>query len=183
MATNPRIPDDRSTDDLNADLRRNAPRGGAPWVLIALVVAAAILTALIIWLPRTPKAGMTPNAASVPPQPTGNQIQFSGAKIVPAPVGNQVALQALMTNNSNTDVTGVAVTAQFVGQDGKALAQIPAKVMLLEDSGVTQDLVQSPAPANTQKPVRMVFDNVPEGWNHQVPSLTVTAVTATGNGT
>jgi hypothetical protein len=183
MATNPRFPDPRNNDRLNADLRRNAPKSGFPWILIALIVAAAILTAIIIWMPRTPKAKLTPNSADVPSQPTGQQIQFSGAKLVPAPVGNQVALDALMSNVSNTAVTGVAVTGQFTGADGKVLASVPSQVMLLDTaSGNTKGLVQDPIPPNTQKPVRIVFENVPQGWNHTIPGLTVTAVTAEGTG-
>lgn len=183
MATNPRFPDPPRSDDrkLNADLRRNAPKGGFPWILIALIVAAGILAAIIIWMPRTPKPSMPTNAAEVPPQPTGQQIQFTGAKLVPSPTGNEIALDAMMSNVSNTSVTGVAVTGQFVGQNGRPTS-IPAKVMLLDpSSGATTDLVQQPIPANAQKPVRIVFDNVPQDWNHTVPGLTVTAVTAVGN--
>ena len=187
MATNPRFPEpvdrDRDNDRLNADLRRNAPKSGFPWVVLALVVAAGILTAIIIWMPRTPKPQMPTNATDVPPQPTGQQIQFSGAKLVAAPVGNEVALDALMSNVSNTAVTGVAVTGQFMGQNGRALAAVPAKVTLLDPTaGTTKDLVQEPIQPNAQKPVRIVFDNVPQGWNHQMPALTVTTVTAVGNG-
>src|SRR5689334_8920333 len=120
MATNPRFPEprgrDRDTDHLNADLRRNAPKSGFPWVVLALVVAAAILTAIIIWMPRTPRAQMPVNSAEVPPQPTGGQIQFSGAKLVPSPTGNEVAMDALMSNTGNTAVNGVAVSGQFAGQ-------------------------------------------------------------------
>lgn len=184
MATNPRFPEprDREGDRLNADLRRNEPKRGFPWVLIALVVAAAILTAILIWMPRTPKAAMTPSSASVPPQPTGQQIQFSGAKLVPSAAGDEVALDALMTNVGQTEVTGVAVNGQFMGADGRAVASIPSQVMLLDpSSGTTNGLVQYPVPPNAQKPVRIVFDHVPAGWNHEVPALSITQVTAAGN--
>lgn len=184
MATNPRFPEprDRDRERLNADLRRNEPKSGFPWVVLALVVAAAILTAILIWMPRTPKAAMTPSNANVPPQPTGQQIQFSGAKMVPSAAGDEVALDALMTNVGETDVTGVAVNGQFMGADGKAVASIPSQVMLLDPaSGNTNGLVQYPVPPNAQKPVRIVFDHVPAGWNHEVPALTITQVTAAGN--
>ncbi|MGH9523956.1 MAG: hypothetical protein ACRD3E_15650 [Terriglobales bacterium] len=189
MATNPRFPEptgrDRDDDRLNADLRRNAPKSGFPWVVLALVVAAAILTAIIIWMPRTPRSANIPaSSASVPPQPTGGQIQFSGAKLVPSPVGNEVAMDALMSNTGNTAVTGVAVTGQFAGQNGQAAATIPSKVMILDPaSGNTIDLVQAPIEPNTQKPVRIVFQNVPQAWNHTVPALTITTVTAEGTNT
>ena len=182
MATNPRLPEERR-DDLNARLRQNQPKGGAPWVLIALIVAAALLVALIAFLPRTPKASPTPTAADVPPQPTGQQIQFSNVKVIPAPNDKSVAIEALMNNAGQTTVNGVAVDGKFAGKDGTILATIRAKVMGIEGgtAGVTQDLTQAPLKPNDKRAVRMVFDGVPDGWNHEVPALNVALVTGTGN--
>ncbi len=184
MATNPKLPDrDRDSRDLRLHLRQNAPKSGAPWVPIALLVAAVLLIALIAFLPRTPKVAPTPSAAEIPPQPTGEQIQFTNVKLIPAPVGNAVALDAVMTNAGGTDVNGVAVDGKFLGQDGRILATQRARVMGVEGNtaGDTQDLTQAPVKPNSQRPVRIVFDNVPAGWNHQMPELTVALVTGAGD--
>lgn len=186
MATNPKIPDERRferRDDLNARLRENQPKSGAPWVPIALIVAAALLIALIAFLPRAPKAAPIPSQADVPAQPTGQQIQLSNIKLVPSPDGKSVALNALLTNAGNTDITGAAVDGKFVGQDGTTVATLRTKVMGVEGgtAGDTQDLTQAPIKPNDQRPVRMVFDNVPDGWNHQLPAINVAMVTGAGN--
>jgi hypothetical protein len=181
MATNPKLPD-RDNRDLKLHLRQNAPKSGAPWVPIALIVAAALLVALIAFLPRTPKVSPTPTGAEAPPQPTGNQIQFSNVRMTPSPDGKSIAVDALMNNAGNTTVNGVAVDGKFTGQDGRALATVRAKVMGVEGNtaGDTQDLTQAPMKPNDQRAVRMVFDGVPDGWNHQPPGLTVALVTGTG---
>lgn len=186
MATNPKLPDERRferRDDLKARLRENEPKSGAPWVPIALIVAAALLVALIAFLPRTPKAAPTPAQADVPMQPTGQQIQLSNIKLVPSPDGKAVAVTALLNNAGNTDVTGIAVDGKFAGKDGTVLATIRTNVMGIEGgtAGDTQDLTQAPIKPNDKRPVRMVFDGVPDGWNHEVPALTVALVTGTGN--
>lgn len=185
MATNPRIPDDREErrDDLNARLRENQPKSGAPWVPIALIVAAALLIALIAFLPRAPKASPTPAQADVPTQPTGNQIQLSNVKVVPSPDDKAVAITAMMTNAGGTTINGIAADGKFAGKDGTVLATIRTKVMGIEGgtAGDTQDLTQAPIKPNDQRPVRMVFENVPQGWNHEVPAITIAMVTGTGN--
>src|SRR5689334_8779704 len=168
MATNPRIPERRDDKELKLHLRQNAPKTGAPWVPVALIVAAVLLIALIAFLPRAPKATQTPSAAEIPPQPTGEQIQFTNIKLVPSPVGSAVAVNAIMTNAGGTDITGVAVDGKFLGQDGRILATERAKVMGIEGdtAGVTQDLTQAPVKPNSQRPVRIVFERVPQQWNH-----------------
>lgn len=181
MATNPRIPE-RRDPELERRLQRNAPRGGAPWVLGAILVAVAILVALLIWLPRAPKAGAPPQNAEAVPQPTADQIQISGLRMSAAPVGNTVAVDGMMFNNGDTDITGVAVNGTFEGQDGRNLGVAPAKVEAMHPDGTTADLVSEPIKARQQTPVRMTFENIPDGWNHQLPSLAVTTVTAVGNG-
>lgn len=186
MATNPRLPDERRPvrrDDLSARLRENQPKGGAPWVAIALIVAAALLIALIALLPRTPKASPTPAQADIPMQPTGDQIQLTNVKLMPSPDGKSVAVNALLTNAGGTDITGAAVDGKFASQDGTILATLRTKVMGVEGgtAGDTQDLTQAPIKPNDKRPVRMVFENVPDGWNHEVPAINVALVTGTGN--
>ena len=184
MATNPKLPD-RENRELKVHLRENAPKSGAPWVPIALIIAAALLVALIAFLPRTPKASPTPAGAEIPSQPTGDQIQLSNIKMIPSPDGKSVAVDALLNNAGNTTVNGIAVDGKFTGQDGRVLATLQTKVMGVEGNapGDTQDLTQAPLKPNDQRQVRMVFDGVPEGWNHQPPAITIALVTGAGSPT
>ncbi len=180
MATNPRFPEDR---DVHPKIQEQLqPKGRVPWVLVAIIVAAVILIALILWLPRTPHQGMPPSSAQVPPQPTGDQIQFTHVRLVPPPAGNGTAVEAVLVNNGSTDITGAAVDATFKGNNGANLETIRAKIEGLEPNGGTQDLVQNPIKPAQERPVRMVFDRLPEGWNREMPALSVAAVTGTSNG-
>ncbi|MBV8053165.1 MAG: hypothetical protein JOZ80_18400, partial [Acidobacteriaceae bacterium] len=70
MATSPQFP---------PDMPRRGPREvprlqllkkkGFPWTLLAIIVAAAMLAAMIYWLPQTPRASTPPTGADVPQQP------------------------------------------------------------------------------------------------------------------
>ncbi len=182
MATNPKLPDRQDDARLRVELRQNAPKSGAPWVPIALIVAAVLLIALIAFLPRTPKVSPTPTGAEIPPQPTGDQIQLSNIRMTPSPDGKSVAVDALLNNAGNTTVNGIAVDGKFTGQDGRVLATIRAKVMGVEGNtaGDTQDLTEAPLKPNDKRAVRMVFEGVPDGWNHETPALTVALVTGAG---
>jgi hypothetical protein len=42
-----------------------------------------------------------------------------------------------------------------------------------------EDFTKSPVQPNQSRPFRAYFDYYPSAWNHQVPQLTVTEVTAT----
>lgn len=176
MATNPRIP---QQEPPRLQLQ---PRSRVPWVLIALIAAAALLVALILWLPRTPRAQMAPNAAQVPQQPTGSQIQFTNMNITPAPTGNVVRLQGRMVNMGSTDLTGAIVAATFLGANGQPVGTVQAPVMGVEggSNSADQPLTDAPIKPSEARIVRMDFANVPAGWNKQLPSLQVVTVTAAG---
>src|SRR5436305_10923044 len=105
MATNPQIPPSERGPHLHPRLQveRKKP---FPWPLVALLIAAALLVALFIWLPRTPKKVMPPNSAAVPVQPTGGQLQLSQVRITPSPVGNSIYVDASLFNSGNTQITG-----------------------------------------------------------------------------
>lgn len=153
-----------------------------PWPLVAIVIAAAILVALIFWLPRTPHTQMPPSAAQVPAQPTGNQIQFTNLKMTPAPVGNAFYLEGQLVNHGNTDITGVQVQATFKNITGQTLeTQVRPVEGIVGTSGAqTQDLTAAPIKPNQARPIRVSFNQYPDGWNKQIPELKVVAVTAHG---
>lgn len=177
MATNPKLPPQHEHPSLSMQ-----PRSRVPWVLIALIVAAAILVALILWLPRAPRQGMAPSAAQVPSQPTGSQIQFANMNITPATTGNAFELQGRMTNQGQTDITGVLVDATFKSNSGQNLETVRVPVMGVEGGSntATQPLTDAPVKPGETRSVRMDFTHVPEGWNRQLPELSVVTVTAAG---
>lgn len=178
MATNPRIPEPR---DLRPKFRLQ-PKTPVPWVWVAILVAAVMLLALIIFLPRTPRQEMPANAAQVPPQPTGSQIQFTNLKLAPAPIGGGVYLQGMLVNTGQTAINGVLVEATFQSANGATLETIrrPVEGLVGGSNVTTQLLTEAPIKASEARPVRIAFDHVPEGWNHAVPALSIVSVTAVG---
>jgi len=178
MATNPQYPEPQKPH-IHPRLQ-TPPKKQFPWPLIAIVIAAAILAALIWWLPQTPKKQLPPNAAEVPAQPTGNQIQLTNLKMTPSTVGSAFYVQGMLFNNGNSDITGVQVQAAFHGINGQVLQMQtrPVQGMVGNSATEAQDLTQAPIKPNESRAVRVYFDHYPAGWNKQMPDLKVTTVTA-----
>lgn len=176
MATNPKIPQ-QEHPSLNLQ-----PPSKVPWVLIAIIAAAALLVACILWLPRAPKQTMAPSGAQVPEQPTGAQIQFTHLNLTASPTGNAVTLQGQMTNQGSSEITGVLVEATFKGKNGQNVGTMRVPVLGVEggSNSATQPLTDAPVKAGETRPVRMEFANTPEQWNRELPELSVITVTAAG---
>ena len=177
MATNPKLPPQHEHPKLALQ-----PRSKVPWVLVAILVAAAILVALILWLPRTPRQRMSPSAAQVPAQPTGSQIQLTNLNLTPSTTGGAFTLQAQLTNQGTSEINGVMVDATFKSINGQNLETIRVPVMGVEGGSntATEPLTSAPIKPNETRPVRMEFTHVPQGWNQQLPELKVVTVTAAG---
>ncbi len=186
MATNPQYPQHKGPQEVKRYKDDHArlqvpPRRVFPWTLLAIVIAAAILAALIYWLPQTPHRHRPPSAAQVPQQPTGNQVQFFNLKMQPAPVGSAFYLDGLLQNNGQTEITGVQVQAQFQGNNGQVLETQTraAQEITAQGQGATEDFTKAPIKPGQSRPFRLYFDHYPAGWNKQIPQLKVSAVTAT----
>ncbi len=178
MATNPKIPEQR---DIHPKFRLQ-PKTRIPWPWVAVVIAGLLLLAMIIYLPRAPRQEMPANAAQVPPQPTGSQIQFTNLKVVPAPVGGSVYLQGMLVNQGQTAINGVLVEAAFKDAKGTTLEtlQRPVEGVVGGSNATTQPLTDAPIKPSEARPVRIAFDQVPNGWNHSLPTLSIVSVTAVG---
>ncbi len=176
MATNPRYPEpEPKHEHPRLVVEKKNP---FPWTLVAIVIAAALLAAIVIWMPRTPKATMRPAQAKAIPQPVSGEILLEGLKITPDPTGNSISIDGRLTNAGTRNITGVAVQAMFLQSGGQTPVAIDGKMMELTTSGATRDFVQDPIKPNDIREFRVVFDHVPQNWDHQIPALTITTVTA-----
>ncbi len=188
MATNPKLPNQRESRlpedrDLHPKLQQQLqPTSRVPWILVAIVVAAAILLAMIIWLPRTPRA-TNPSGSQVPPQPTGDQVQLTNLTAVPGPTGASLYLEGRLLNTGPTAINGIEVDATFKSINGQNLETIRRPVEeMVGNSGTTYEpLANSPIKIDEARPFRISFDHVPEGWDHKLPALSIVAVTGVGN--
>ncbi len=188
MATNPKMPDfpnipprKQGGDHAKVQMIRKSK---FPWPIVGLLAGVAILVAIIALLPRTPHVTTAPAGAQIPQQPTAEQVQLTNLKIVPSPVGGALYLTGMLRNMGNSQITGVQVQAQFQGSNGQALETVNGVVQGIVGGSTSQDvsaqdLTQAPIKPNEARPIRVYFEHVPAGWNHQLPELTVTTVTGT----
>jgi hypothetical protein len=181
MATNPQFPQQRGPQrvpDVHPKLQV-PKRKQFPWPILAIVAAAAILAAIIALMPTTPHKRTAPQAAQIPGQPTGSQIQMSHMTLKPGPTGGSVYLAGQLTNTGNTDITGVQVQATFKGANGQNLQTQIRPVEELQSPTQAQDFTNNPIKPNQARDFRITFDTVPAGWNHEMPAISIGTVTGT----
>jgi len=187
MATNPRIPDNPQTrQGTRPELVPPPPKrpgSGLPGVLFSLLVAAALIAAIVYYMPRAPKKSPAPTAGQSPVQPTANQLQFSALHLALGPTGNEMTLQGQVMNAGNRPIIGTSVQLAFVGANGKVVGTViqPLEGMA-EKGGVLQpdELGTDPIKPNQTRAFRVTVSPVPAGWNHQLPQMTVLTVSAEG---
>ncbi len=183
MATNPKLPDfpnipPRKPVDDHTKVRM-IRQSKFPWPIVAIIIGAALIIAVIGFFPKGPRKVTAPAGAQSPPQPTDSQVEFTGVRIEPSTVGDAVSLNAVLNNAGNTAITGVEVGGQFLGANGQPVGTATSKVQAIFGGTAAEDLTQAPIKPNEARPVRIYFEHTPKGWNHQLPALTVTTVTAT----
>lgn len=185
MATNPRLPDQYTPPRPESELKPAPPSSPAPGVILAIVVALLLLGAIFYFMPRAPRAtGGGPAAATVPNQPVAGELQISHTNMTMDPTGQSLNLDGEITNTGQHDVTGILSEISFKTKDGQTLTA-DRKVMSLAggnkkgtQSGTTQDLTVAPIKPGEMRAVRIVVDDIPANWNHQMPEIRFVTVTA-----
>jgi hypothetical protein len=155
------------------------PQSNFPWPLVAVVAAALILAAFLFYLPRTPKRGATPTAASVPSQPFGQTLQIANLKVQPSPTGGSVYIQGTVSNTSPQKINDVTVVARFFDKGGNVVLQdtVPMQSLPKETANtVGVSFAEDPLKADGSKEFRIAVDNVPDTWNHDAPALEIAHV-------
>jgi len=181
MATSPKMPPvpRRRYPDDHARLYLVRKRR-FPWIYVALGVVAAMVIAILLYLPHMPQVTPSAAGAEVPSQPTNQQVQLSGITLTPAPVGGALYLDGTIHNAGQTAINGVEVRATFAGTTGRSLGTQSRALKGVSASGTEiLDFTQSPIQPNQSRPFRAYFNHYPTGWNHQIPQLAVVEVTAT----
>jgi Protein of unknown function (DUF2393) len=142
-------------------------------VAIAVVVALALVSALLLRQPPQSTPQIPPYAA---------KLKFSDLKMSQSQnfVGASVTyIDGNITNVGDKDVTHAVVRITFKDSYGQVaqIEQIPIKI--LQTSGPypdTVDLSLSPLGPGQSKPFRLIFEHVSEQWNQAYPELQITDV-------
>lgn len=185
MATNPQFPQSRDPRRGPQRVEIERPvllkKNRFPWLLLTIVVAAAILAALIYWLPQTPNKQAPPSSAQVPNQPTAGEIQLSAVKLTRAPIGSAIYLEGKMMNTGNTDITGVQVQARFLDAKGNTVDTETQPVETIQNGSdvAGTNLVDEPLKPSGTRGFRVYFEHIPGSWNNKMPDVKVTQVTGT----
>ncbi len=193
MATNPRIPE-RAEEQRGPRLvaKPEEPTSAFPGVVLAIITALLLLAAVMYFMPRAPKNATTaPPAAESPVQPVPGQLQFSAMNMTPDPTGRALALDGVITNNSQETITGVMAQVQFKLKNGQT-ANVNAPVGGIDlgehkgNNGArinasAQNLVSDPIKPGQERGIVINVNDVPQDWDHTMPGLAV--VTTTGTST
>lgn len=178
MATNPRIPDRRDVPTLVSQRKKKA---SAPLIIFGIIAAAVLLAAILYFLPRAPRAGSYPSNATAPVQPTGGQIRLSNATLSAAPVGDQLYIYARLSNQGQTPINGLKLNLTFPGQNQQPVSTISTTNVESFQNQKAESLVDNPIKVNETRDIRITVQHVPNGWNHQMPEISVQDVTGFGN--
>lgn len=177
MATNPRIPEHRDVPTL---VEQKREKSAAPWIWIGLIAVAVLIAAIGFYMPYAPKNPAGPANATVPLQPTGNQIRWTDVRMSTAPIGGQMYIYARMWNNGSTAINGATVNVTFDGQNGHPLQTFRSSVESYTNS-TAEPLTKDPIKPNQPREIRIPIEHVPAGWNHAMPAITVQDVTGFKN--
>lgn len=186
MATNPRIPSEPSNTSTKPQIVPPRPAkkwpGAAPGVVFALIVAAALIAAIVYYMPRAPHRSPAPTDSQAPIQPTANQLQFSNLHMMEGPAPGEVTLQGLVMNAGNRPILNATVQLNFLDANGRAVANVTKPLEgMVEQNGMLQpeNWGTHPVKPNQTRAFRVTVASVPAGWNHTMPKMTVLTVAAT----
>lgn len=193
MATSPRVPNPREPQRKGPVLvqRADPPSSSTLGVILAIVTAVLLLGAILYFMPRAPK-GTTPQIGSTKlGQGGGSLLSISGLRMSEAATGGAINLDGQLTNSSSTAVSGVTVEVVFRLTNAlRASIERPVQGIALgiqgnegkqadtgKVTGDTEDLAKSPIKPGETRPVRIVVDQLPKAWNHQIPQIRVVETT------
>lgn len=155
------------------------PQTRIPWPLIALIVAAALLIVTLWLTPRSNRAATKALNTSAPAQ-----LVLSNVSLAPQTANDQtnVDVYGEVTNTGVQPVTNAVVSATFQDTQGKSILvqQQPMERVDAEsqDRGAApKELAEQPIAPGKTAGFRVSYTQIPAGWNHKPPDLSVLQVT------
>ena len=192
MATNPRIPSETRTANEgkrpqlvpNGPVDPKRPPSAVPGVMFAVLVAAALIAAIIYYMPRAPRKTLSPAAAQVPMQPAGSELEFSNLQISLAPGGGAMNLDGEVMNNGRRAILGAMVELEFRATGGRTAGTVAAPLIgMLRKGDIlnTYNFDTDPIKPGQTRLFRISANSIPTGWDHNMPEMKVLTVAAEGN--
>ncbi len=144
-------------------------------------VAIAILVSVLVLLGRRPEGGPPPNRLQPQAEYASNltlsHLQMSESSSMSG--GKQTYVEGHIANHGPATVTGITVQVIFAN-DVKMPPQIetgPLNMIYMRDPYVdTRAVSASPLAPGAEGDFRLIFDDVNENWNQQLPQIHITKV-------
>jgi hypothetical protein len=158
------------------------PTRSFPTTAVAIAaVAIAILVAVLVLLGRRPEGGPARNAmlpaAAYAPNLVLSNLQMSESSSMSG--GKQTYIEGHIANRGPATVTGITVQVIYANEV-RMPAQIetgPLNMIYMRDPYVdTRAVSASPLAPGAEGDFRLIFDDVNENWNQQLPQIHITHV-------
>lgn len=155
------------------------PQTRIPWPLIALIIAGALLIVTLWLTPRSNRAAtkaLNTSAAA--------QLVLSNVDLAPQTANGQanVNVYGEVTNTGTQPVTNAIVSATFHDAQGNSVLvqQQPMERVNSESkdrAAAPKQLTEQPIEPGKTAGFRVSYTQIPAGWNHKPPDLSVLQVT------
>lgn len=181
MATNPRNTLSELPGPALISSRRRVKlrrSGSVRGRLLSTAVTLVVLVLVVRYLPPgTRQSPMQHAAVHAAP----GALQFSDVQLSKAPDGEALYVDGLVTNMGKAAVRGAIAEVDFLDAQGQVVATLQKPLVGMAHGGT--DLVQNefsrnPIASREMRFFRVAVDQVPVGWNHEVPALKIVAVNA-----
>jgi hypothetical protein len=151
--------------------------------LVSTVAALAVLGLVLRFLPPVGRNAQA-NAPAVVASAAPTDLHLGDVLINPTVTRDVLYLDGLVTNNSKAKIASVSAEVDFRDSHGAVVASLEKPLVGISKGGA--DIVQNEFAANPIKPNEMrffrieinqsEFQKIPAAWNHEVPTLKITAV-------
>lgn len=154
--------------------------------LILTIVGVAVVAIFAgIFLLRGPdNASVTPPNTILPADPYAPALVFSQLAMSQSSSisgGTSTFLDGHILNSGPSTLTGITVQVLFRNDVGLTpqVESLPLSLIRTREPYIdTQPLTAAPLKPGAQADFRLIFEKVPENWNHQMPQIQVTHAAA-----
>ena len=155
--------------------------------LISTAIALVALVLVLRYLPpgvrnaqaqeqAAARAMLLKAAHAAPPQ----DLRYSDLVMSNAPGGEAFYLDGLVRNTGNGTVIDATAEVQFLDAQGRVIASVQKPLVGMARGGtdiIPNEFARNPITPNEVRFFRVVVEQQPPNWNHEVPKLKMVAVT------
>jgi hypothetical protein len=148
--------------------------------VISTVLALLALAIILRFLPPTARNGKV-QAADVSLRLIPDELQLGRLQMSQAPAGEARYLDGVVTNTGDARVTGATVQVVFHDWQGNPVGSVEMPMVGVSQEGidlVRNEFARDPIRPNEMRFFRVAIEQIPPGWNHEIPELKIVDVKA-----